>query len=432
MWLWLLACAGPRSEPGPTVVWISLDTVRADHLRLYGGRVAMPALEAFAARSAVFTHAYSHFPQTQQSHWVALTSTLPEPHRYAADNMDSAYKGPTLAEHLQGQGWKTGAFVGGITMRAETSGLQRGFDVYDDDYDFGLDRDLRPAPEVRAAAQRWLSAQAGPRFGFVHFFDAHTPYTPRNPSRYDADYRGTADGSLESIRREWASPWMSERDVAHVVALYDAELTELDEELGRFLDTLPADAIVVISSDHGESFEHGYLFNHPEAVDDSVLHVPLIIHAPGQVPARFDEQVGLIDVVPTLLSLAGVAPLPEAMGAVLLPHPEAQVPLYARCRAPPSGSARLAVRTPSAKAVFEDAGASWAYDLAADPHEDHRLPVPEALAGGRAGYEARVAPLTQRYPARLDPPRPDPALRDRLEALGYAQPAPQGPPLRAP
>ena len=417
----------------PPIVWISLDTVRADHLDLYGGRAAMPTLAAFAKGAVVFDHAYSHFPQTQQSHWSMFTSTLPEVHRYAADSMASPYGGVTLASHLAANGYATGAFIGGMTLTAQASHLQRGFDTYDDHGDWGMDRDLRPAPEVRAAAVKWMADQDGAFFAFVHLFDAHSPYTPRDPRRYDTAYTGRADGSLAILRSQWDRPWMSQGDVDHVVALYDAELTELDAELGPLLDALPPEAIVVISSDHGESFEHGYLLNHPEVVYDSVLHVPLVISAPGSPPARVAAQVGLMDVAPTVLALAGLPPLPEAMGTPLLPQTTAHVPLYARSRAAPGGRALLAVRTPTEKGVFEEEGDSWAFDLVKDPDEDTRVPLSAALIGEERRYLSLVAPLLALWPATPPTGGPPSELRLRLEALGYSSgPGAPPPPPGAP
>ena len=110
-----------------------------------------------------------------------------------------------------------------------------------------------------------MSAQTGPFFAFVHYFDAHFPYTPQAPwdTRYDPDYKGTLDGrdrSLDPYRRGEATP--SPRDVEHILALYDGELSELDAALAPLLAAIPQDAVVIITADHGESFEHDYWFNH--------------------------------------------------------------------------------------------------------------------------------------------------------------------------
>ncbi len=383
----------------------------------------MPTLERFAREAVVFEHAYSHFPQTQQSHWIMFTSTLPDVHRFAADAMGSPYTGRTLAEHLAAEGYATGGFVGGLTLTAKASGLDRGFGTYDDAGAWGIDRDLRPASEVRAAASRWMADQDGPYFAFVNFFEAHSPYEPKDPRRYDPDYTGSADGSLASLRREWSQPGMSPRDVEHVVALYDAEITELDEELGLLLAAIPPEALVVVTSDHGESFDHGYLFNHPEVLYDSVLHVPLLVRAPG-IPARREAaQVGLMDVAPTLLALLGLPALPDAAGQPLLPKTTERAPLYARSRAHNGDNALLAARTPTVKAIFEETGTRWAYDLVSDPLEKVRTSVPGALGDAEERYRALVASDLARWPF-IASDGPDAELTGRLEALGYAVGAP--------
>ncbi|MDP2310173.1 MAG: sulfatase [Pseudomonadota bacterium] len=414
--LTLLGCGGEAS--GPPIVWITLDTVSAAHMRLYGGRAEMPTLERFARDAVVFDHAYSHFPQTQQSHWTMFTSTLPEVHRTASDARTTMYAGPTIAEHLAAAGYATGGFVGGLTLSIEASGLDRGFGVYDHASAWGRDNDLRPASQVRAQALAWMAEQDRPYFAFINLFEAHSAYEPKDGKRYDPDYTGHADGSLATLARERSNPWMSPRDIAHVVALYDAELTELDQELEALFAAIPAEAIVVVTSDHGESFDHGYLFNHPEVVYDSVLHVPLLIRAPG-IPARREAaQVGLMDLTPTVLQLAGLPPMVGAAGHPLLPETPPRSPLYARSRAPTGGRALLAARTPTAKGVFEEGGASWAFDLVADPGEHARTALPAELADAQTRYDALAATdLPRGLPSRFQPPAHE--LKERLEALGY-------------
>lgn len=446
----LLACgtaeippaAAPIAAPGaPSIVWISLDTVRADHLSVYGGRAATPNLEALAKTAVVYEQAYSHFPETALSHWSMLTGVLPEVHGNVPGAGTSAYSGPTAAEIARDAGYRTAAFIGGVTLLAESTGLQRGFELYDDR--FAIDRaDMkRPGAEVSAHATKWITAQTTPYFAFVHYFDAHFPYTPAEPRRYDPDYAGPIDGSdaaLGRLRdRVVTEAELPARDLEHVVALYDAELTELDAMLAPLLGALKGDEIVVVTADHGESFENGYLFNHRGSLGDGVLHVPLIVRAPGVAPTRVTGMVGLMDVLPTVVAAAKLTTDAPFQGRSMLPTSRGRDVVWARTDPWMVGTVAggragplLAARTPGWKAIWgADGGDAW--DLAADPGEARPVAIPDDLAGAPSEYAMRIAemaPHQQEVAGRRIRP---PGETELLEQLGYLQrdDGPQGPPL---
>ncbi|MFH1466227.1 MAG: sulfatase [Pseudomonadota bacterium] len=426
------ACTPPPAPAPPSILWITLDTMRADHLALYGGRVQTPQLEALAARGLVFEQAISHFPETQLSHWSMLTGTLPGVHGDVPAQADSSYTGLTAAQILGQAGYATAAFIGGVTLRAADTGLDRGFHLYDDAVPMDPRDMRRPAAELARQAGDWIAAQGGhPWFAFVHAFDAHFPYTPRDPARYDPGYAGAFDGTDATLapHRDFGAP-MAPADLAHVVALYDAEISEQDEALGALLEGLPAGTLVVVTADHGESFEHGYLFNHRQVLYDSVLHVPLVIAARGLAPGRVATQVGLSDVLPTVLALAGVSsrepfqgqPLVAADGAGgFTPRPaealESARMVFATTD-PYHAGALFAARTPAWKAVWSVDGAPQAYDLAADPGEVSPQPVPEALREAPEAHSTLVAAMAGVH--RALPQRPPPMdVAPMLGALGY-------------
>jgi len=447
-----VACAGeptvtrPRVEPtGPSVLWISLDTVRADHLSLYGGRASCPNLQAVADEGLVFEQAISHFPETQFSHWSMLTGVLPEAHGNVPGTGGSAYTGPTIAELTVGAGYDTAAFIGGVTLLDRDCGLSRGFQLYDDQFVPDPLTQARPASEVTRAAVSWIETRQGPWFAFVHYFDAHFPYTPQRSDLYDHDYHGTMDGTEATLapHRDHGAP-MAPRDLEHVVALYDAEITELDDALASLLAATGPDTMVVITSDHGESFENGYLFNHRSVLYDSVLHVPLIVKAPGLTPGRVARQVGLVDLLPTVATVAGL-PLPKPIhGRSLLTrapdgglqpasaaHGEDSL-LWARTD-PWLPGALLAARGGDHKAIWDEHGQGRAYDLAADPSELEQLPVPPQLSHAPNDYRLllqQMAPLQRPLPLRVLPL--DAAERLRLEALGYLPHRPEPDPTAKP
>ncbi len=424
MLLLLLACSAPKPER--SLILISLDTVSASHLALYGGRARMPKMERFAAEATVFEEAISHFPETGPSHWSILTGVLPELHGNVAGQWDSACTTPTLAERFAAGGAATGAFIGGETLKASVTGLQRGFQVYDDTVSPDPTDMRRPANEVATAATRWMSAQKEPYFAFIHYFDAHAPYTPRDPQRYDPDYAGRYDGSIPSIapHRERQEP-IDPRDLEHIRALYHAEITELDEPLARILDAAPADAVVVILADHGESFGHDYLFNHSGALWDEVLRVPLVIRAPSLTQGRVKGQVGLVDVAPTVAALVG---LPEitSSGRDLREQAAGRAEGAAQVwsltdrwiRAP-----KKALRTSTHKLIWEGPEGTppraWRHDL--DPDELTPVEPPATLLDARRDYFAAVEAMracVKSVPLRADPTQDQ---LKRLEALGYLE-----------
>lgn len=425
---WLLAgCTGapPVVPPGappspPSVLLVSLDTVRADRLSLYGGPASVPALEALGADAVVFERAFTAFPETAISHWSMMTGVLPEVHGRVPVAGDSEYTGPTLAELLQARGWATGAFIGGSTLWDADCGLARGFTRYDDTRFQGTER---PAAEVVAAARAWIQDQPGPWFAFVHLFDAHYPYTPRRREPGDEQAGPEALAPFMAARGAAAPPPL----VDHARRLYDREIEEMVEVLGGLLAEVPPETVVVVTADHGESFEHGYLFNHRDVLWEGVLRVPLVIRAPAVPPARSEALVSLVDLAPTILGRVGVSGGEAPFhGVDLLGAAAVRAEAWARTDVDLPDTL-LAVRTVDRKVIWRASGAEDAYALGPDPGELQALPVPPDLADARTRYQALLAAANDWRTPR--PPRTAPTGEplQRLEALGYVDPAPPGP-----
>ncbi len=458
MWLILIsACTGPMGDRdrapvagGPSVLWVSLDTTRADHLGVYGGPAATPTLAAWAARAIVYDRLFTPFPETGLAHWAMLTGVLPEVHGNVPGAGESRYTGPTAAELAKAHGYATAAFIGGITLRADATGLNRGFDLYDDRIPSNPEDRKRDGDEVVAEARAWLGKQTQPWFAFVHLFDAHFPYTPDNPQRYDSGYAGRVDGSEATLRpyRDGGVE-MVEADRLHAAALYDAELTELDASLAPLLAAVPDDVIVVITADHGESFEHGYLFNHRGSLGDGVLHIPGILRVPGIPPAHVTEPVSGVDLLPTVAAAAGWTLSGPVNGRVALPGAaEGSIGVDASAiwaRTDPwmvTPLARglvgplLALRTAEWKVVWAGDGSVRGYDLVADPGEERAVDPPQSLLAKRAEYDdalGRMAGLQGPVRAGRVPGLDQGPM---LEALGYVDPSgspprPGAPPGRA-
>jgi choline-sulfatase len=394
----LAACqpARPPAAPAvpPSVLLVTIDTLRADRLGAYGDAQARtPHLDALAREGLVFERAYAPAPLTLPSHATMLTGLLPPAHGVRGNgSFVLGPEPPTLAEAMRARGLATAAFVGAFPLAARF-GLGRGFQHYDDrmekapgvHYEFAE----RRAPDVVAAARAWLAANPGPCFVWVHLFDPHAPYDPPPAHRGPDPYRGEI-ASADAALGELLSAWQAR----------------------------PAAAYVAVTSDHGEAFgEHGEQ-SHSLFVYDVTLHVPLLLRGPD-VPARREPgAVGLDDLAATLLArVPGGGPtLPgrDLMGSA---GPRA---LYAETLAPRlefGWSDLRAWRDGRHKLVR--APRPELYDVQVDPGETRDLAAsdPGRVARMAAALEEALARMGERTSGRA----PDPEAAERLRALGYAQ-----------
>jgi tetratricopeptide (TPR) repeat protein len=299
-WTWRRG-AGTAAIDGP-IVFLSIDTLRADRLPAYGStRTKTPNIDRLAADGVLFENAYAHSPQTLPSHTSILSGQLPFEHGVRDNIGFTVTTGQRFLQHALGeQGYATGGFVSSYVLRRQT-GISQGFETYDDHLPPSsaatpLGQVQRPGEQTVAAAMRWLDAQRSARlFLFAHIYEPHTPYAA--PARFAA------------------------------VDLYDAEVAYADEVAGRLLDHLRAkglydDATIVLFSDHGEGLgdhgeeEHG-IFLYRETIQ-----VPLVVKLPGARAAgrRVTAPVQHIDLVPTILALVeGRGKVPKVHGRSLLP-----------------------------------------------------------------------------------------------------------------
>jgi arylsulfatase A-like enzyme len=417
---------GEPSETPKSIILISLDTVQASRMEVYGGRALTPNLMGLVKDSVVFEQAISHFPETALSHWSMMTSVLPEVHGNVPANGGSVYTGPTLAEIAKHPDSAPAAFIGGVTMTDQTSGFARGFDVYDDQFSFKPEDMARDGFQVTAKAKKWIKQQQGPYFAFLHYFDAHFPYTPKAPwnTKYDPDYAGTIDGSdavLRPYREGEKTP--SQRDIEHILSLYDGEISELDEKIKGILSMADPETIVIVTSDHGESFSHGYYFNHRGGLWDEITHVPLIIRSPGfKSGSRVSEQVGLIDLLPTILELAGL-PLDSRMqGKSLLPlvnqKDGGREQVYS-ITDPWMPNPQFAVRTNQWKWISQQQQ-ELVYNLQQDSTEEKNLStIPIALRDSKEEYRKMMEKMIIHQVEVTAPRKISNEECQRLKSLGY-------------
>ena len=410
----VLGCGAPSSPspgvdaaaavdpPRPPVILISIDTLRSDRLPAYGhDGVDTPAIDRLAAEGVLFERAFTHVNVTLPSHASLFTGLLPPEHG-VRDNVGYrlAETIPTLASELRREGYATGGFVSSWVLRAE-SGIGRGFDVWDDEVGFETGRQLghlqRAGPETLAAASDWLDEVAGtPFLLFLHLYEPHAPYEPPPPfaERYEDRYDG---------------------EVAAADAVVGDLLRRLDE-LG-VLDQ----AVVVLTSDHGEGLmDHGEM-DHLILIYREVLQVPLIVRLPGEERGgeRIADGVGISDVAPTILSLAGVATPGGMAGHDLLgagqpldagPRQIVSESVYPRIH---FGWSELASVVES-DFHFIDSPDPELYRLDEDPGERNNV-----IQDERAAARRLRAALQEVDRSLTSPVEDDPEVRRRLESLGY-------------
>jgi len=345
----------PRGEPtngAPNVLWVTIDTVRADHMSTYGGRAETPAFQRVADGGVLFDKAIAQIAVTGPSHTTMLTGTGPWTHGTLLNGIPIRDELTTLPEVLQGKGYSTAAFVSAYVLEGEL-GFSRGFEVYDDELGHfpGLAdlvffrsvamvrRHFDPNMVVERRGDRttdkaitWLEGRDEPWFLWVHLFDPHGPYEPPAPfdDRYSQGLQSSVSSGTPVFEQYDVAPYLRKSlagvtSVPWVVAQYDGEISYADAQLGRLLDALDADGaidntMVVVNGDHGESLgEHDVWFDHGDDLYDASTWVPLAIQLPGgdHAGVTVDDPVELLDLAPTILDVLGIAPVAGMEGRTL-------------------------------------------------------------------------------------------------------------------
>ncbi|MCK4340489.1 MAG: sulfatase [Phycisphaerae bacterium] len=330
--------ADPDQAEYPNLVLITLDTLRADHLGCYGYEIAQTLnLDRFAASAVRFDLATTPSNNTLPSHAAILIGKYPHNFGVPRNGFKVPPEHDTLATILKSHGFETAAFISASVLESKM-GLDRGFDVYNQDFDtHEIDQVQRRAPAATRCVVDWLKKRTGkPFFVWLHYFDPHYPYTP--PAPYDKmfypEYEGEADGSIEYICSITGVKGVPKRvttsdDHRKLIALYDGEIAFLDAGLGEVFEILDqeqhrARTMVVVVADHGESLtEHNYYFDHGEFTYQPSMHVPLLIRPPdcdpSLVPAGVKEQVETIDIFPTVLAYLNIPSPGDIDGQDLTP-----------------------------------------------------------------------------------------------------------------
>ena len=287
----------------PNLLFILVDTMRADALSTYGGTNSTPVMDAIGKRGAVFERTISQAPWTLPSTVSVLSGVWPS----ISPGWGTPAQGPnpnvtTLAEIMQSSGYATAAFIANPLIKDDL-GFGRGFDTY---WNSPPENSVLTTADVPVkAAGGWIAThQTMPWFAYLHLMDPHDPYYPLSKrataapgtiGNPDPAFTGAAPMPDAATVREWRT-------------LYDEEVRWADKQIGVLLDSMPQDVrdntLVVITADHGEEFmEHGYLKHGPNLFDVAV-HVPLIMTGPHvKAGTRVRELSRLVDVVPTIAGL---------------------------------------------------------------------------------------------------------------------------------
>lgn len=322
--------AWPRSSPHtpqpqptsrPNVLLVSLDTLRPDHLGCYGyPRPTSPNLDRFAAHGIRFSNCRAQATWTLPSHMSLFTSMLPS--HNGVDNLNKVLpeEVPTLARLLRDEGYRTAALVNNGQMRAHW-GFSRGFDTW---REFEVDTPAGNCEAITAEAVDWLRSarEAEPFFLFLHYYDTHDPYAAPESYRQKMGTMLTGpEARTLCFRHRFPDRPLARARLDDLLSAYDAEIAWLDHELGKLLDAVPPNTLVVIFSDHGEAFkEHGWTL-HGASLYEEEVRVPLLLRLPDKTaqPAVIGESVMLLDVAPTILARCGIRPPLSFQGKDLCP-----------------------------------------------------------------------------------------------------------------
>jgi len=388
----------PRATEFPDIVLISIDSLRYDHLGCYGyEKATSPTIDRIAREGIRFENALSTTSWTLPSHAAMFTGLYDATHG-VTDHRHRLRNGfVTLAESLNNAGYRTAGFYGGPYLHP-TFGLDQGFDTYascmttiPDNYS---DDEVRESalsamsrsheditgPRTREKVGQWLQSIDGePFFLFLHMWDVHYDYIPPQPyvDMFDPDYDGDLDGR-EFLANKSIRPGMPARDFQHLLALYDGEIRFTDDILGEIFSMLEesgrfADALVVITADHGEEFLEHDGKGHGYTLFDEVIRVPLIFRWPGHLPDGqvVQDQVRLIDLLPTILSLAGVDHEPVSQGRDLSPllQGDTMIPEPTLAELTRFGGDMTALRSNQHKLISFGHLRFLHFDLEADPLE---------------------------------------------------------------
>lgn len=438
-----LAARSERRSPStrvpgrrPNVLIYLIDTLRADHLGIYGyGRPTSPEIDAFAHRATLFRHAVAQSSWTKPSVASVLTGLNPQLHG-VNDRKDAlAEEATTLAEYLwEDGGYETAAiFTNGNLAHM---GLGQGYAHYQHLRE-GTDRNIHVLSDrLYDEARHWLDERdrSKPFFLYLHATDPHSPYTPSRAwiERIGAEVHDFDAGTIEKVKALERGE-VDETTLADLMALYDAEIAFTDHQFGRLLEELERrglydDTLIILVSDHGEEFfDHGW-WQHGKTLYQEQLAVPLVMHLPRDRGAglEIDSLVQHIDILPTVLDLAGIEWPADLPGRSLLPlidrTASGRPPVHAISYLQLDSRTAESVTTADGKLIlhhYDPSRRRLLFDLRLDPGEKHNLYDERPVLAGYLLSTLEAFDLAQKIRHAPEKGEFDPELTERLKTLGY-------------
>lgn len=396
----------PSKKESLNVLLISIDTLRADALGVYGNQnIKTPNIDSIGRDGALFRNTVSHVPLTLPSHACILTGNLPAKHGIHDNTRhDLNENQQTLASIFHDNGLQTAAYVSALVMDHHF-GLNKGFDVYNDHTPYRPVEEGEPHPqEGERTAERtvnetlqWLSTNASSQFFlFVHFYDPHAKYAPPQP--YAAQYKNP----------------------------YWGEIAYVDEQVGRLLKVIEPirnKTLIVLTSDHGEGFGEHEEQGHGLFLYDSTLRVPLMISGPG-IPSGKEvlAQTRLIDIMPTTLDLTGIDVPAGIDGRSLIPLIKGnnwnESDAFSESYYPNAMGWCPLFSLRTSKWKFVQAPKPELYDLVNDPEERKNL-YPDQKAISHQFSKRIQTLISDAASSQTEPGKENLELAERLKSLGY-------------
>jgi arylsulfatase A-like enzyme len=456
----LPACHPAPHDERPNLILILIDTLRADHLGIYGyDRPTSPRIDELGARGVVFENATATSSWTKPSVGSLFTSRIPSEHNAVSFDRHLSPDIPTLAERLREAGYRTVGVTANFVHVNEAWGFDRGFDSWksfsvevEDESQIIWRFEHAPGAFVplrapngsevnREVLERVASSDETPLFLFVHYMEPHAPYTPLDrhmkalsiSQRPDRRPVATNDYLVQLARGEIK---VGEAERRWLIDLYDAEILGADEAMGDLLDELQSrgyleNAVIVVVSDHGEEFaEHGGWFHALTLYHESIA-IPLVIRDTRKSGSgdRRRDPVDLADVPTTLLALAGVDKVEGMIGRALLGeqplpkrdlvaelHRDSHIEEHIRPR-----RHRFSLTRWPWKAIVDREGKSVVYRVDRDPEEMEPMEtgsgsVPSEIASAIEAVGKKLEALEGERGEPLDP-----STLEGLRTLGYAE-----------
>lgn len=428
------AAQAKKAEDRPNVIVYLVDTLRADHVGVFGGGGLTPNIDGFAEDATVFRNTVAQAPWTKPSVVSIFTGMGPLAHGVQLLDDRLPQEALTVAEMLHASGYRTAGFSTNWHVRGET-GLDQGFVFFD------FKPDEAASDLLNQRVLRWLDGPRekaqGPFFLYVHALDPHAPYTPPADyrKRYAPDVRQEAGYDFDLKQVYLAKGKQRRAYMEEMRQLYDGEVAFNDHSFGEFLKALRQrglyeDSLIVFVSDHGEEFDEHGDFGHARNLYNETLNVPLIVKWPGQRRGQVVESLAQhVDLLPTLLRAAG-APMPQGLPGMDLAlvaasgeDPEALSGRRVFSHLNHRGREGVSVVHASWKLIHpltrDLAGSPQLHDRARDPRESTNRFTELPVRGGFLDSLIRGEMDRSRQGMKAERFRIDPETRKALEALGY-------------